>query len=109
MAYKVVLNPFTGDLQLVTSITGSSGVTGIAPTTPGAIATWVDTGATTIQNSLTNIQASGAIEAQGFITRQDVTGAVVVNQGEIWLAPSLNITSTGSIDLTGGGGLRIIS
>ena len=109
MAYKVALNPFTGELQLVNAPSGgTSGVTGIAPTTIGAIASWADTGATIIQNTLTNVQASGAIEAQGFITQQNVVGLVTVNQDECWLAPALNLTLTGSIDLTGGGSLRIV-
>lgn len=109
MAYKVILNPFTGELQLVnTPSGGGSGVTGIAPTTIGAIASWADTAASVIQNTLTNVQASGAIEAQGFITIQNVSGLVVVNQDECWIAPALNITSSGSIDLTSGGSLKII-
>jgi hypothetical protein len=103
-------NVFTGTLDLVgASGGGSSGVNGIAPTTPGAIATWVDTGATTIQNTQTNVQASGAIEAQGYITRQDITGTVAVNQDECWIAPALNLTLTGAIDLTGGGSLAIVT
>lgn len=109
MAYKVILNPFTGELQLATNASSGSGnVTGIPPTTINAIASWADTTGTTIQNTLTNVQASGAIEAQGFITNQDVIGLVTVNQDECWIAPALNIGLTGSIDLSNGGSLKII-
>ena len=53
---------------------GTGNVTGIAPTTVGAIAAWDNTFASVIQNTLTNMQASGAIEAQAYITRRSVTG-----------------------------------
>jgi hypothetical protein len=96
MAYKVVLNPFDGSLQLVNSSSSSGGVTGIAPTTVGAIATWDDTTATTIQNTQTNVQASGAIEAQGYITNRTVTATVTVNTGKTWISPSL-ILAPGSL------------
>jgi hypothetical protein len=97
MAYKVVLNPFDGSLQLVTATTGTSGVFGIPPTTVGAIAVWDDTLATTIMNSLTNVQASGAIEAQAFITRRDVVGTVTVNSDETWVSAAIELSLTGSI------------
>lgn len=109
MAYKVVLNPFTGELQLVTTPSSSgSGVIGIAPTTPGAIATWVDTDATTIQNTLTNVQSSGAIESQGFITNRLVSGTVTVNSTQTWIAPALTIEPGGNIVIQPGGELILI-
>lgn len=108
MAYKVALNPFTGNLQLVNQTSSGSGVTGIAPTTIGAIAVWDDTTATTIINSLTNVQASGAIEAQAFITRRNVVGTVTVNADETWISPSIELSLTGSIVLASDGDIIIV-
>ena len=108
MAYKVTLNYFTGELQLVNAPPTSNGVVGIPPTVVGAIASWADTTGNTIQNTLTNVQSSGAIEAQMFITRQDVTAAVTIDQDECAVCPALNLTLTGSIDLSGGGSLEIV-
>lgn len=105
MAYKVVLNYFTGELQLVSA---SGSVTGIPPTTIGAIASWADTSANTIQNTLTNVQSSGAIEGQGFITRRNVIGPVTVNNDESWIAPSLELSLTGSIVISSGGEIIIV-
>lgn len=109
MAYQVALNPFTGQLQLVTRVPNPTGdVTGLPPTTIGAIASWADTTATTIQNTLTNVQASGAIEAQAYITRRSVVGTVTVNADETWIAPSIEITLTGSVVIDSDGDIIII-
>ena len=108
MPYK--FNVFTGTLDIVNASGGGSGnVTGIPPTDINAIARWADTTGTTIKNSPdTLIQDSGAIEAQMFITRQNITGSVTIGQDECAVAPALNITITGSIDLTSGGSLEIV-
>lgn len=104
MAYK--FNPFTGTLDYYTSASGN--VTGIAPTNIGAITRWADTTATTIENSPgTNVQDSGAIEAQGFITQSNVAGIVTVNAGEVWEAPGLNIEPGGGIILLPGSALNL--
>ena len=108
MSYKVALNYFTGELQLVNAPSSGSGVTGIPPTTVGAIASWADTTATTIQNTLTNVQDSGAIEAQAFITRRSVVGVVTVNPDETWVSPSIEISVTGSIVLDSDGDIIIV-
>jgi hypothetical protein len=108
MAYKVILNPFTGQLQLATSITGSSGVTGIAPTTVNAIATWENTTATTIQNSLASVQASGDVHSQGFITQSNVTGVVTLALGEVWIAPGLALQPGSGIVLSSGSALILL-
>jgi len=108
MSYKVILNPFEGALQLVNQSSSSSGVTGIPPTTVGAIATWANTTATVIQNTLTNIQDSGAIEAQAYITRRSVVGVVTVNSDETWISPSIEISLTGSIVLDSDGDIIIV-
>lgn len=76
---------------------GSGNVTGIPPTTIGAIAVWDNTTATLLINSLTNVQASGAIEAQAFISVRDITGLVTVNPDETWIAPNIELSSGGSI------------
>jgi hypothetical protein len=106
MGFK--FNPFTGTLDIAGSSGSGGGVQGPPTSTNGAIATWNGTSGNIIQdNPNTNIQPSGAIEAQMFITKQQVTGAIVINQDECAISPSLNITPTGSIDLTGGGSLEI--
>jgi hypothetical protein len=107
MAYQVTINPFTGQLQLVTRANVGS-VSGIPPTTINAIATWADTTGTTIQNSETYVQASGAIEAQGFITNRQVTGTVTVNGTESWIAPGLQLEPGAVIILNPGAELIII-
>lgn len=87
---------------------GTGNVSGVAPTTVGAIATWDNTTASLIQNTLTNIQASGAIEAQAYITRRSVTGTVTVNSDETWLAPSIELSLTGSVVLDSDGDIIIV-
>lgn len=90
-------NPITAQLDLVNTANAGS-VTGVPPTTVNAIARWADTTGTTIQNSPnTYVQDSGAIEAQGFITKRSVTGTVTVNGGESWIAPSIELSLTGAI------------
>lgn len=87
---------------------GSGNVTGIPPTTIGAIAVWDDTTATTIENSLTNVQASGAIESHGFITIRSVMNLVIVNPGESWIAPEMEIELSGAIEIEPDGEMIII-
>jgi hypothetical protein len=107
MAYK--FNIFTGTLDIVGNSGSGSGVQGPPISTNGAITSWNGTTGNVLQdNPNTNVQPSGAIEAQAFITKQQVTGTVIVNQDECWIAPSLNITPSGSIDLTRGGSLKIV-
>jgi hypothetical protein len=84
-------NVFTGTLDYYQSQSGTAGVFGVPPTTIGAIASWANTTGSLIQNTLTNVQASGAIEAQAFITKNIVNGTVTVNANESWIAPSLSI------------------
>lgn len=102
-------NPITGQLDLVNSTSAGSGnVTGIPPTTPTHIARWVDTGGTTIEDSLALVQDGGAIEAQGFISRRAVTALVVIPDGESWIAPSLELELTGSIELEPNGEIIMV-
>jgi hypothetical protein len=102
-----LFNVFTSNLDYYNN-TGTGDVVGIAPTTPGAIATWVDTMATTIQNSITNVQASGAIEAQGYITNRNVSGTVTVNGTESWIAPGLTLQPGSNVIIQPGGEIIII-
>lgn len=88
--------------------TGTGNVSGIAPTTVGAIATWDNTLASVIQNTQTNIQPSGAIEAQAYITRRSVTGTVTVNSDETWIAPSIELSPSGSIVIASDGDIIIV-
>jgi hypothetical protein len=107
MPYR--FNIFTGTLDNIgSSGSGSGNVTGISPTTIGAIAVWDDTTGTTIENSLTNVQTSGAIEAQGFITVRMVTSLVTVNPGESWIAPEIELEPSGSIQIEPDGEMIII-
>lgn len=109
MAFKTVVNPYTGELQLInTSSSGSGNVTGIPPTTITGIARWADTTGTTIEDSKATVQDGGAIEAQGFITRRSVTDLVVIPDGESWIAPSLELELSGSIELEPNGELIIV-
>lgn len=107
MGYK--FNIFTGTLDITgTSGGGSGNVTGIPPTTITAIARWEDTGGTTIENSLALVQDGGGIEAQGFITMRSVTNLITINSGESWIAPEMELETTGSIQIEPDGEMIII-
>lgn len=97
MPYR--FNPFLGNLDLVATASGTGNVTGLPPTTPTALARWVDTNGTIIENSLATIQNSGAIEAQGFITRRPVLADVHVNSGESWIVANIELELSGSIEI----------
>lgn len=102
-------NPLTGQLDLVNSSSSGSGdVTGPASSDDKAIARFLGTTGKIIQNSLTKVQDGGAIEAQGFITRRSITDLVVIPSGESWIAPSLELELTGSIELEPDGELIIV-
>lgn len=105
MAYK--FNPFSGTLDYYQPANPSD-VTGIPPTDINAIARWADTTGTTIKNSETIVQDGGAIEAQGFITRAKITDDVVVHTDQVWIAPSLELTLTGSVVLEADAELVIV-
>lgn len=106
MAYK--FNPFTGTLDYYTSSNGN--VAGIPPTNIGAIARWADTTGTTIENSPnTNVQDSGAIEAQGFISENHITGVVEIHAGEtMTLASYMDLDGAGELIIDGDGELLIV-
>jgi len=91
--------PRIWETEGASSSSGSGNVTGIPPTTIDAIARWADTTGTTIKNSLDIVQDGGAIEAQGFITMRSVINLVVVNSGESWIAPEMEIELTGAIQI----------
>jgi hypothetical protein len=92
-------NPLTGNLDLVGSSSSGSGVTRVGPTTDKAITRWLGTSADTIQDSKTKVQDGGAIEAQGFITRRNITDTVRVDPGNSWITPSIQLELTGAIEL----------
>lgn len=107
MSYR--LNIFTGTLDITgSSSSGSGNVTGISPTTVTAIARWEDTTGTTIENSLALVQDGGAIEAQGFITMRSVINLIIINPGESWIAPEMEIELTGAIEIEPDGEMIII-
>jgi hypothetical protein len=88
---------------------GGGDVVGPPSSTNRAIAVWDGTTGQLLEDGPgTQVQPSGAIVAQAFITSQDIIGLVTVGSDQCWIAPSLNLTDTGSIDLTGGGQLIIV-
>lgn len=89
-------SPFTGTLDFYSNGTG---VQGPGLSTDNAITRWDGTTGDVVQNSKTILQDGGAIEAQGFITRRSITDLVVIPDGESWIAPSLELELTGSIEL----------
>jgi hypothetical protein len=99
MPFKI--NPIYGTLDLVNASggSGSGDVSGPGSSTDKAIVRWNGTSGELIQDSLTLLQDGGSIEAQGFITRRSITADVVINPGESWIAPSLELELTGSIEL----------
>ena len=54
------------------------------------------------------MQDGGVIEAQGFLTRRPITDLVVIPNGESWVAPSLELELTGSVELEPNGELIIV-
>lgn len=88
---------------------GSGDVVGPPSSTNQSIAVWDGTTGQLLEDGPgTNVQPSGAIAAQGFITDQLVTGTVTVGANQTWVAPSLTLTDTGVIDLSGGGTLILV-
>ncbi len=105
---KVVLNPFTGELQLIGSSSSGGGITGPVSSTDKAIVRWNGTNGSVVEDSLAIVQDGGAIEAQAFITMRSVTNPVVINPGESWIAPSIEIAPTGSVVISSDGDLVIV-
>lgn len=107
MAFK--FNVFTGTLDVVNpTSSGSGSVSGVSPTLPKSITRWVDTMGTVIEDSKTILQDGGAIEAQGFITRRAITDNVKINSGQSWIAPSLELELSGSIELEPDGEIIVV-
>lgn len=100
------LNPITGQLDLVSINTGF--VKGPPVSTDKAIARWSGTTGDQINDSLTQVQDSGAIEAQGFISKRTVSGTVSVSSDESWISPSLEMTPGAVIVLAAGAQLIIV-
>lgn len=94
-------NMITGTLDLV-------GVEGPASSSDKAITRWDGTSGYLIQDSLTLVQDGGAVEAQGFLTRRTVNADVSVPSGESWIAPELELETSGSIEIETDGELIII-
>jgi len=107
MAYKTILNFYTGELQLVNA--GNSGVVGIPPTDINAIARWADTTGTTIKNSPgTDVQDGGAIQAAGFIGNRSITTLVHIPSEYYMEAAELEIELSGAIEIEPDGELIIL-
>lgn len=105
MPYK--FNPFTGTLDYYQSSSGG-GISGPGSSTDKAIVRWNGTSGTVVQNSLGIVQDGGAIEAQAFLSIRTITGVVTVNNNESWIAPSIELTLTGSIVIESGGQVIIV-
>lgn len=109
MPITYIFNPFTGNLDAINTGTPGSGnvtnTTGIG--TDDAIAIF-DVNGYHIKNSLTKIQDGGAIEAQGFITRRQVTQLVTIPNSMSWISPSIELQLSGSIDLSLDGEIIIV-
>lgn len=105
------LNPLYGTLDLVngTGGTGTGNVTGFPPTTPQAIARWVDTAGTEIENSPgTLVQDGGGIEAQGFITNKLITETLHIGSNQTMITSGFSIELTGELIIDGDGELVVV-
>ena len=87
---------------------GGGDVVGPGSSTDKAIVRWDGTTGRLLENSLTTLQDGGAIEAQGFITRRSVTALVQVASQESWIAPELQLETSGSIEIEADGELVIV-
>jgi hypothetical protein len=94
-------NPLYGTLDLVESGgSGSGNVTGIPPTTIGAIAQWADTVGETIADSPgTFVQPGGSLQTNGFIGNRSVTTTISIPSEYYMVAAELELEVTGSIQL----------
>jgi hypothetical protein len=109
MAFKTVLNPYTGELQLVNVASGGSGITGPLTSTVGAIVSWDNASGTVVRdNPQTFIQPGGAIVSSGFITNRSVSTLVQVLAEETWIAPELELELTGCIEIELDGEIVIV-
>jgi len=88
-------NPLYGTLDLV----NEGDVVGPDGATDKAISRYDGTTGKLIQDSKAIVQDGGAIQAQGFLTKRAVDGAVVVPSGYSWIAPSIELEDTGSIEI----------
>jgi hypothetical protein len=106
---RFVMNPLTGNLDLVGDSSGSGDVVGPSSATDKAIARYSTTTGKLIQDSPgTVVQDSGAIAAQGFITNRIVIGTTIVGANESWISPALEIQPGGVIQLAAGAQLIIV-
>lgn len=79
MSYIPIINPFTGELQLVLKQSSGSSVLGTPPTTVNTITRWADTTGTLIKNSPgTIVQDGGGIEAQAFVFERQILNDVTI-------------------------------
>lgn len=107
MSFK--FNPIYGTLDLVGSSTSGSGdVTGIPPSDDKAIARYQGTTGKIIQNSKTQIQDGGSIEAQGFITKKSITDNVTINSDEVMITDGFSLELMGELVIEEDGELVIV-
>lgn len=87
---------------------GSGDVSGPSSSTDKAIARFNGVTGKLIENSKTVLQDGGAIEAQGFITRRNVTDNVSVKSDESWITPNIELEPTGSIEVEADGEIIVV-
>lgn len=87
---------------------GSGNVTGLPPTDVGAIARWVDTTGSTIQNSPgTLVQDGGMIQAQGFAFNRQILNDIVVPNHYTMMNTDIEMVS-GDLTLLGSAVLLLL-
>jgi hypothetical protein len=102
-------NILSGQFDLIESSSGSGNVTGVPPTTIGAIAQWADITGMTIANSPgTYVQAGGSIEASGFIGNRSVTTLIHIPSEYYMIASELELEPSGNIEIEPDGELIIL-
>lgn len=87
---------------------GSGDVSGPGSSTDKAIVRFNGTTGKIIQNSKTLLQDGGAIEAQGFITKRNITDLVSVKAEESWITPNIELEPTGSIEVEADGEIIVV-
>ena len=89
---------------------GTGNVVGPPSSTDKALAVWNGTTGQLLEDGPgTNVQPSGAVTAQAFITNQDVSGLVTVGADQNWISPALTLEPTGAIDISSGGSITLVN
>lgn len=101
------LNPLTGSLDLVNN-SSAGDVTGPGLSTDNAIVRWDGITGTVIQDSKTLLQDGGGIEAQGFITRNNITDIMIIHSNQSIVSSGFSIEVDGELVIETDGELVIV-